>query len=158
MVHPAQIDAILSCMVALSQKTTTSEFWFPPSVSSFANPYGDRVRFPDEQRLTVLGKLLLKANDDSVNARYRTKEEDNADMIAAYRFRRDSYAAAQDFGFLAALIENFDYQACEVHDWDTSEAKRWLDWALRTGVKSLPSYKAAGWGYDGPPAASERAA
>jgi hypothetical protein len=149
MVHPAQVTAIISCTIALASKAEFCGFRLPQSILP---GYGDvmgEVRYPSQAMLDALGKLLLQANANGQMEKYR---DDESAVVAAYQFKTDDHAARQDVGFLASLIRNLDYQACEWSGWRESEARKWLDWATDAGLRAMPSYKAAGWGYDGAPA------
>jgi hypothetical protein len=148
MVHPAQVTAIISCTLALIRKAEYGDFNLPRSIMP---GYGERMgetKFPSHVQLTELGKLILQANANGQAEKYG---DDESELVNTYVFAVDDFAARQDVGFLASLIRNFDYQACEWAGWEGSEARKWLDWATDIGLRAMPSYKAAGWGYDGQP-------
>lgn len=88
-----------------------------------------------------IGQALLKANYDSVNARYGEDTECPAFEIAEI----GSYNEGTVFG----CIDCFEYQACEVDDWDTSPIKASLD-RLERKITERLIHKAGyeiSWGY-----------
>lgn len=152
MVSDAHVTAMISCAVALFRNSDYhSEF-------SLGNGKTAARHALDAAELTELGKLLLQENAKSLDSRYPgATGSSNGDMyhqedIDSYVYMRDAYAAGQDVGFLGKLISCYAYQSCEHDGWETSEAKKWCDWAQELGLTVLPSYKRAPWGYDGPPA------
>ncbi|RUW56704.1 hypothetical protein [Mesorhizobium sp. M8A.F.Ca.ET.021.01.1.1] len=150
MVENAHVNAILNLAVLLSAKTEFPEFRFPVSMRRNA------TRFPHSDDLTTLGKMLLNENAKSLRHLYQDAPENMyfQDEIDGYKFTVDNVAAKGDAGYLAKLIDCYEYQACEHDTFETGEVKAWLVWALKMSLQSLPGYRAAPWGYSG----TERAA
>lgn len=43
------------------------------------------------------------------------------------------------------LVQCLDYQSCETDDWQTTLAKRQLDWITNAALRQLPGYEDARW-------------
>lgn len=116
-------------------------------------PRFDVRGYPDE-----LGQALLSANWESLNARYpgRVSElfgNSEAMGIANYRAPRrprifGAYPLKRDaeIGHVLKQLECFDYQACEVSDYDASWAAGVINILRRKAISQLTGYAAAPWG------------
>lgn len=88
---------------------------------------------------TDLGQLLLTANFDSVNYRYREAEPC---PVFVYQPKVVAHSVVQQIKHLRCL----DYQCCEVPDWDKSRAYRAICSLLFSAVNYLPGFDEAKWG------------
>ena len=95
------------------------------------------------QEQSVFNKLF-RANVESVNARYK---ENTPPMPSRFRYRSD----ATPIQVLKAC-SCFDYQACEVDDYDQTEAATIVDAIRRAAIRSLQGYEEAAWEIKEPPA------
>jgi hypothetical protein len=83
-------------------------------------------------------EMLLAANYDSVNARYR---ENELPREIVYRIDAPMLDAIKAI----KLANSLAYQSCEFDEWDSSEAKAFLDAFESWSVNKLPGYDAAPW-------------
>lgn len=99
------------------------------------------------------GEMLLAANVASVSYRYREEPTDGTlpGPVDTYYLRpysaprRIVHAAMPSTVEGLALLAGYEYQACEVPDWDGSEAERFVT-ALRSRlILRLPGWDAAPW-------------
>lgn len=86
-----------------------------------------------------LAAMLFKANVDSVNYRY---EENTADDSFEYA----PYTKTLSIVNMASLLAHFEYQACEVEDWENTEACRFINTLRKALLSTLPGYDIAPWG------------
>jgi hypothetical protein len=111
----------------------------------------DPREFPDQ-----LGRGLLRANWASLEARYpgRTAEYfGNGEIVSEYRaprrpriFGMYPLSSDEEMGLVLKQLDCFDYQACEVADYDRSWAQAVTDRLRRAAIRRLRGYKAAPWG------------
>lgn len=87
---------------------------------------------------TVYGQFLVDANAASVNTRY---DEDNAYV---YEYRTPQHTEWSPVEILGA-INCYEYQACEVEDWASSEAKQFCDRLRRLMESRLPGASEGPW-------------
>ncbi|MGC5225130.1 hypothetical protein ACPW96_21385 [Micromonospora sp. DT81.3] len=87
---------------------------------------------------TAYGQFLVDANAASVNRRY---DEDHAYI---YEYRTPTHTQWQPVEILNA-INCFEYQACEVEDWASSEAKQFCDRLRRRIEERLPNASNGPW-------------
>jgi len=83
-------------------------------------------------------EMLLAANYDSVNARYK---ENNVPPEIVYAIDAPLLDAIKIIKLANSLI----YQSCEFDDWEVSEAKVFLQTLIDWAVCKLPGYDAAPW-------------
>lgn len=96
----------------------------------------DATRDPD-----VIGDLLKRANEESVNARYR-----ESDLAPPFRFRLDYRAAHLPALVILKAIACLDYQSCEFDGWQESAAYRILQRIQACAIRSLPGWDdSPGW-------------
>lgn len=100
-----------------------------------------------------LGRALWLANLESVNYRYR--EKGGAEEIMAFKFAPVRLPMVD----IIKACHCFDYQSCEIPDWDTAWAKQASAAIREIAIRLLPGYEAAPWGiYDTPEVRSEAVA
>ena len=88
-----------------------------------------------------MAEMLLCANYDSVNARYR---ENNLPRPIIYAIDAPLLPVIATI----KLANSLAYQSCEFDEWDSSEAKAFLDAFESWSVNKLPGYDAAPWTID----------
>jgi hypothetical protein len=86
----------------------------------------------------TLGDLLLQANLDSVNFRYREKEK------ASFTFKRDLEKLSPVA--LIKAVHCLNYQSCEVDGWIGSDAFLILCAIEKMATQKLQGYEDAEWG------------
>lgn len=86
-------------------------------------------------------EMLLAANYDSVNARYK---ENNLPREIVYRIDAPMLTAIQAI----KLANSLAYQSCEFDEWEASESKAFTDALVSWAVNKLPGYDAAPWTID----------
>ncbi|PPF87557.1 hypothetical protein C5E07_16605 [Pseudoclavibacter sp. RFBJ3] len=69
---------------------------------------------------TIYGQMLVDANAAAVNDKYG---EDNAYVYAYSRPKSTEWTPRE----VLSALDGFEYQACEVEDWVSSEAKQFCD-------------------------------
>lgn len=86
-----------------------------------------------------IGQMLLDANAASLGALY------GDDDAFVYTYRRPEFTTWEPVELLG-ILNCFEYQACEVENWDTTEAYRFCC-ALRRRIEGmLPGAHDAPWG------------
>lgn len=93
----------------------------------------------DQEKLRLLGQILLDANVKSVNTRY---QEDAAET---YEHRPVYDAAPVSLVGLFKAIHCLDYNSCEFDGWEASEAYAILDSLKNHAIRALPGYDKAAW-------------
>jgi hypothetical protein len=83
-------------------------------------------------------EMLLAANYDSVNARYR---ETNLPRAIVYAIDAPMLDAIKTI----KLANSLAYQSCEFPEWEASDAKAFLDALVEWSINKLPGYDAAPW-------------
>lgn len=87
----------------------------------------------------LIARILYKANVDSVNYRYREHEP-----AASFKYKTAGvYAKPIE---IIKACDCFDYQACEVPDYDNTAAAKLIDSVRRAAIRALPGYDGASWG------------
>lgn len=86
-------------------------------------------------------EMLLAANYDSVNARYK---EDNLPREIIYKIDAPLLDAIKTI----KLANSLAYQSCEYPEWEASDAKAFLDALVDWSINKLPGYDAAPWTLD----------
>ena len=86
-------------------------------------------------------EMLLAANYDSVNYRYK---ENELPREIVYQIDAPLLPPVA----IIKLANCFDYQSCEYPEWDASEAKAFIDELISWSVTKLPGYDAAPWTID----------
>lgn len=86
-------------------------------------------------------EMLLAANYDSVNARYK---EDGVPRAIVYRIDAPLLDAIKTI----KLANSLAYQSCEFPEWEASESKAFTDTLVSWAVNKLPGYDAAPWTLD----------
>lgn len=86
-------------------------------------------------------EMLLAANYDSVNARYK---EDNLPREIVYAIDAPLLDAIKTI----KLANSLAYQSCEYPEWEASDAKAFLDALVDWSINKLPGYDAAPWTID----------
>jgi hypothetical protein len=85
-----------------------------------------------------MAEMLLCANYDSVNARYK---EDNLPREIVYRVD----APLLSMIAIIKLTNSLAYQSCEFDEYDASESKAFTDALVSWAVNKLDGYDAAPW-------------
>jgi len=88
-----------------------------------------------------MAEMLLCANYDSVNARYKLNELPREIVYAIDAPLLPVIATIK-------LANSLAYQSCEFNEWDSSEAKAFLDTFESWSVNKLPGYDTAPWTID----------
>lgn len=83
-------------------------------------------------------EMLLAANYDSVNARYK---EDNLPREIVYQID----APLLPMIAIIKLTNSLAYQSCEFPEWEASESKAFTDALVSWAVNKLDGYDAAPW-------------
>lgn len=83
--------------------------------------------------------LLFRANVDSVNARYR---ENTPPMPGRFKLMLENFDPVQVLKSCAC----FNYQACEVDNYDDTLAAKVIENIRHKAINSLPGYEKAAWG------------
>lgn len=94
-----------------------------------------RLRALRPESANAVGQMLVDTNAASMNRAYN---EDNA-YIYDYRRPRHTWEPGEIF----KAIDGYEYQACEVDDWETSEAHRYCAALRETLIAQLPGYSDA---------------
>ena len=118
-------------------------FYIPPHNSIVVG----RTYDPNMLNIQSIWDCLRKANDDSLNTRYKDEGyQDTVPFICVEHLPEPLH--------MIKIVENYEYQACETEDWYTSKARSICqgikDLAIaklmptdKTGHSSIP------WGFDG---------
>lgn len=98
------------------------------------------VRAGCEGTVDSLGAMLLQANVDSVNARYREKTE--------MTFEACPHAFHTHLSVVEIIkaLHCYRYQSCEHEGWEGSDAYNLVASLLEHATHSLPGYSEATWG------------
>ncbi len=96
------------------------------------------ARTPDY--LTLIGRMLLAENSESVGFRY---QEDRDPSVLLYEFR-EVYEPLSTVAGLS-MLGCYEYQACEHDGWANSEAKRFCDALRGYLITQLAGYENAPW-------------
>lgn len=99
------------------------------------------------------GRMLWDENKKSVRYRYQNQAlEELPGAVDEWQegFRSEDIIRITDKTFdpaqLLKTIAHLDYQSCEHEEWETSEAKAWLDRLRDRAIRALPGYATAKWG------------
>lgn len=116
--------------------TTTNDD--PTPDNGVERSYGHNIRTLRPGAETAVGQMLTDANAASLASRYGETET-----------RSYTYSRPVDCGWspveILGAINCFEYQACEVDDWTTSEAKQYCDKLRRRIERRLPGADVAPW-------------
>lgn len=93
------------------------------------------------------GQRLHEVNVASVNARYANHEPEQPEPYA-FRCSPALDRMARTPVQVIKAAHCFDYQACELPDWDERPEKRFCDDLIRAATYDLPGYEAADWDID----------
>jgi hypothetical protein len=86
----------------------------------------------------LIANILYRANVDSVNYRYREHEP-----IFNFKYKTAGvYAKPIE---IIKACDCFDYQACEVPNYDETPAAKLIDSIRREAIRCLPGYDGAAW-------------
>lgn len=130
----------LNVMLMFAQRRRGAVFVYADGVSRKFN-----LRDTDEYQ--AVGDVLRAANDLSVTEKYR--EPDAVGPQFAPMYVNPLGADARAVQVLKAC-DCYDYQACEVDDYDRSLAAKIVDSIRRMAIDALPGYEDAEWALDGP--------
>lgn len=103
-------------------------------------------RYSGKGQLDVLANKLRAANYASCNARYR--DEYGEAPQTGFQFYPNPLEREYDPVTVLKLCACFDYQACEVPDYEESEAAKIINAIRFEAIRALPGYEAAPWGID----------
>lgn len=98
----------------------------------------------EHHNATEVGRMLVRANVDSMKACYGDNLDD---LVEGYEYRRPRSTSWSRVEILKA-IHCFEYQSCEVKDWGTTEAFAFCRHLESAIVRSLPGYSEAPWGIE----------
>jgi hypothetical protein len=90
---------------------------------------------------------LFRANVESINERY---QENTPPMPSKFVWRGDTEPVQ-----VLKACNCFDYQACEVADYEQTEAARIVDCIRGAAIRSLKGYEEAEWEITAPPAVNQ---
>ena len=96
-----------------------------------------------------VGQALLRENARSVMHRYRGDDLGGVESMVAYRFRRIYYGLVTPVVVLKSC-DCYDYQACEMPDYEGRWASKWVQNLRKSIIHKLPGYDAAPWGFEAP--------
>lgn len=102
--------------------------------------YLPNLKLRDIDDRQKLGQILVDANYESVNYRYKAKYEP-----PVYRIR---FTTPPDPIQAIKAIDCLDYQSCEVPDWESTEAFKILERIKSAAIAHLPGYQEAKWSID----------
>lgn len=105
-----------------------------------ANRYRCALSATPEQ----VGAMLFAANLASINARY---PQDAGDPCAPFKFDNRALINALDMSGVAILkaCQCFDYQACEVENYQATEAAVMISQIRASAISRLAGYDEAEW-------------
>jgi hypothetical protein len=91
----------------------------------------------------MLGRELLRANYLSYAARYG----DPVDEVAILAYAHHLNLRHMSMAPVAVLkaVASYEYQCCEVSNWEGSPAEKFCDWMRRKAIYRLPGYDDAAW-------------
>lgn len=93
-----------------------------------------------ESNASVIGKMLLKTNVDSVNFRY-----DEKSRTPTYKHRKPIHTS-WSVGEIFKSIDCYTYQSCERDDWKDSEALAFCNALKDVLISKVPGYQDGPWG------------
>lgn len=105
--------------------------------------------------LRLLRNMLIKANIDSLHARYKDPEDMyDASELYDTPFEQvgevNQWLTQRQYGKVLHLMACFDYQSCEVNDWEKTDAYRFLQTIekliLAEMRHSVPDDQQPSWG------------
>lgn len=145
-VHPRTIDLIIS---AAQRFNRGYSFYFDKSARDQMTPDNDGYVYDHVSPHTnaqELGQMLWNENHHSVNVRYRL-----TDAVPAYTFKPVDldYASAGMSPAILVLqsIRCLRYQSCEAGDYETTNARKLLDWVESACINDLTNTANAPWGW-----------
>ena len=98
----------------------------------------DKHTFYDN--LDMIGQILVNQNYRSVNHRYNDME-----IPPEYHWERYPLSKLSAVQVIKAC-DCYAYQACEVDDWETTEAHKIIDTIRERAIDELPGMEEAEWG------------
>lgn len=87
----------------------------------------------------LIAKILKQANVDSVNHRYN-----ESDKPSRAKYKPEATAFISPIQ-IVKLCNCFDYQSCEVDDYDDSDAARIINSIRSNAITNIPGYNDAAW-------------
>lgn len=104
-----------------------------------ASYYRDNRHHYLKQERDASAQILKNTNIDAINARYREGCQHESIF-----FRQ---AGARDLEPVAVLklCNSYDYQACEVPDYENTEAAKIVDSVRHVAIRKLPGYDDLPW-------------
>lgn len=93
-----------------------------------------------EGTVQSIGDMLLRANLESVNERYREQTEMTFEPCP--HFFHGSLSVVE----IIKALHCYRYQSCEFKEWEESGACKLVDALLEHASHSLPGYSEATWG------------
>lgn len=103
------------------------------------NNHLHRLDPEDESRNRMIGQMLWNANNQSVNHRYNETDD-------APRYAHQPHRGAIDPIQVIKACHCYQYQSNETPDWETSEAKAFIESLIHRATAALPGYDKAVWG------------
>lgn len=94
---------------------------------------------------TGVGQMLVDANAVSVRTRYNLTDETDEGYVYEYRAPIDQHWSLVE---LLSALNGYEYQACEVFNWRSSEAKLFCDQLRRRIESRLPDAAGGPWTID----------
>ena len=112
-------------------------------------PQVDRVplqSFLDQRTATSVAQELHEENVRSVNYRYTEQTTPETIATPAGGWLRFATEARRDgIGGIFKALDCYEYQSCETHDWEATEAYAFCQSLRGHLVASLPGYATAPW-------------
>lgn len=92
-----------------------------------------------EKTLNIMGNILVKQNIRAYNHRY--KEIGENVPVHEYKFKNKWFGGTKAYVLEALrILGQYDYQACETSDYDTTDAGKLINKLRHTFVTMLPDY------------------
>lgn len=100
-----------------------------------------------QDELTDAGRVLLAANYGSYNVRYPRDADPkgDAEIVAEYRWRRTRMLSPVE---MLKAIQYYEHQACDLTDWEQTEAYKMVRRMMDRAITVLPGWEAVPWGFN----------
>jgi hypothetical protein len=106
---------------------------------------GKELHDRDRDKASEVGQMLWAENVKSVAHRY--SHRDDCPEVSDYEYgTHDARPVAIEPVEVIKACHCYEYQSCEHPEWETSEAKEFIDRLCRAATQSLVGYEEAEWG------------